>query len=193
MLLQDILDYNEQFVQNEEYAPSEASKMPKKRMVVVSCMDARLVELLPKALDIHDGDAKVIRNAGGKIASPFDSVMQSVIASVYDLNADEIFLIGHHRCGASQTNPKGTIQKMLDRGVTTPEILSAIEYAGVDLEKWLFGFHDVEDSTQANVDLVRNHPLIPKDVPVHGLVIDPHTGKLDLVVDGYKALDERRH
>lgn len=193
MLLQDILEYNEQFVQNKEYLPFEATKMPQKRMVVVSCMDARLVELLPKALDIHDGDAKVIRNAGGKIASPFDSVMQSVIASVYDLNADEIFLIGHHRCGASQTNPKGTIQKMLDRGVTTPEILSAIEYAGVDLEKWLFGFHDVEDSTQANVDLVRNHPLIPKDVPVHGLVIDPHTGKLNLVVDGYKALNERRH
>lgn len=193
MLLQDILEYNEQFVQNKEYLPFEATKMPQKRMVVVSCMDARLVELLPKALDIHDGDAKVIRNAGGKIASPFDSVMQSVIASVYDLNADEIFLIGHHRCGASQTNPTGTIQKMLDRGVTTPEILSAIEYAGVDLEKWLFGFNDVEDSTQANVDLVRNHPLIPKDVPVHGLVIDPHTGKLDLVVDGYKALNERRH
>lgn len=193
MLLQDILEYNEQFVQNKEYLPFEATKMPQKRMVVVSCMDARLVELLPKALDIHDGDAKVIRNAGGKITSPFDSVMQSVIASVYDLNADEIFLIGHHRCGASQTNPKGTIQKMLDRGVTTPEILSAIDYAGVDLEKWLFGFHDVEDSTQANVDLVRNHPLIPKDVPVHGLVIDPHTGKLNLVVDGYKALNERRH
>lgn len=80
-------------------------------MVVVSCMDARLIELLPKALDIHDGDAKVIRNAGGKIASAFDSVMQSVVASVYDLNADEIFLIGHQRCGASQTNPKGTLQK----------------------------------------------------------------------------------
>lgn len=193
MLLQEILEYNEQFVLNKQYLPSEATKMPKKRMVVVSCMDARLIELLPKALDIHDGDAKVIRNAGGKIASPFDSVMQSVVASVYDLNADEIFLIGHHRCGASQTDPKGTIQKMLDRGVTTPEILSAIEYAGVDLEKWLFGFHEVGDSTQANVDLVRNHPLIPKDVPVHGLVIDPHTGKLDLVVDGYQALNNLKN
>ncbi|MFC9419955.1 carbonic anhydrase, partial [Bacillus mobilis] len=47
--------------------------------------------------------------------------------------------------------------------------------------------------TQANVDLVRNHPLIPKDVPVHGLVIDPHTGKLDLVVDGYKKLNGMKH
>ncbi|MCU5454589.1 carbonic anhydrase [Bacillus cereus] len=191
MLLQEILSFNEHFVENKEYAPREATKMPKKRMVVVSCMDARLIELLTKALDIHDGDAKVIRNAGGKIASAFDSVMQSVVASVYDLNADEIFLIGHHRCGASQTNPKGTLQKILDRGVASSEILSAIEYAGIDLEKWLFGFDDVCDSTQANVDLVRNHPLIPKDVPVHGLVIDPHTGKLDVVVDGYKALNSK--
>ena len=99
--------------------------------------------------------------------------MQGVVASVYDLNADEIFLIGHHRCGASQTNQKEHF-KNIRCGVVSPEILSAIEYAGIDLEKWLFGFDDVCDSTQANVDLVRNHPLIPKDVPVHGLVIDPH-------------------
>ena len=86
---------------------------------------------------------------------------------------------------------KRNTSKILDRGVASSEILSAIEYAGIDLEKWLFGFDDVCDSTQANVDLVRNHPLIPKDVPVHGLVIDPHTGKLDVVVDGYKALNSK--
>ncbi len=58
--------------------------------------------------------------------------------------------------------PKEHFKKILDRGVASPEILAAIEYAGVDLEKWLFGFDDICDSTQANVDLVRNHPLIPK-------------------------------
>lgn len=189
MLLQKILDYNKQFVENKEYVPYEATKMPQKRMVVVSCMDARLIELLPKALDIHNGDAKIIKNAGGTITHAFGSIMQSVVTSVYELNADEIYIVGHHRCGMSQSNPKGTLQKILDRGVSSPEILSAIEYAGIDLEKWLFGFDNVEDSIQASIDLVRNHPFIPKDVPVHGLVMDPHTGKLDLLVDGYKALN----
>ncbi len=49
MLLQDILSFNEKFVENKKYAPREATKIPKKRMVVVSCMDARLIELLPKS------------------------------------------------------------------------------------------------------------------------------------------------
>jgi carbonic anhydrase len=188
MLLQEILKYNEQFVQNKEYVQYEATKYPKKRMVVVSCMDARLVELLPKALDLHNGDAKILKTAGGTITHPFGSIMRSIVTAVYELNAEEIYVIGHHGCGMSQSNPKGTLQKILDRGVASPEILSALEYAGIDLHKWLFGFDNVIDSIKGNIELVRNHPLIPKDIPVHGLAIAPDTGKLDVIVDGYKEL-----
>lgn len=188
MLLQEILTYNEQFVQNKEYVQYEATKYPKKRMVVVSCMDARLVELLPKALDLHNGDAKILKTAGGTITHPFGSIMRSIVTAVYELNAEEIYVIGHHGCGMSQSNPKGTLQKILDRGVASSEILSALEYAGIDLHKWLFGFDNVVDSIKGNIELVRNHPLIPKDIPVHGLAIAPDTGKLDVIVDGYKEL-----
>ncbi|GGI17851.1 beta-class carbonic anhydrase [Gottfriedia solisilvae] len=188
MLLQEILEHNGKFVNDEEFVQYEATKFPKKRMVVVSCMDARLVELLPKALDLHNGDAKIIKNAGGIISHPFGSIMRSIVTAVYELNADEIFIIGHHKCGMSQSNPKGTIQKALDRGVVSQDVIKNLEYAGIDLHKWLFGFDNVVDSIKANIDLVRNHPLIPKDVPVHGLAIDPGTGKLDLVVDGYQVV-----
>lgn len=188
MLLHDILEHNDQFVNDAEYELYEATKYPKKRMVVVSCMDARLVELLPKALDLHNGDAKIIKNAGGIISHPFGSIMRSIVTAVYELNADEIFIIGHHGCGMSQTNPKGTLQKAKERGVATQDVLNTLEYAGIDLEKWLFGFDNVVDSIKNNIELVRNHPLIPKDVPVHGLAIAPDTGKLDLIVDGYKEI-----
>lgn len=188
MLLQEILEHNGKFVNDEEFVQYEATKFPKKRMVVVSCMDARLVELLPKALDLHNGDAKIIKNAGGIISHPFGSIMRSIVTAVYELNADEIFIIGHHKCGMSQSNPKATIQKALDRGVVSQDVINNLEYAGIDLHKWLFGFDNVVDSIKGNIDLVRNHPLIPKDVPVHGLAIDPSTGKLDLVVDGYKEV-----
>jgi carbonic anhydrase len=188
MILHEILQHNDCFVKNEEYVPYEATKIPKKRMVVVSCMDARLVELLPKALNLQNGDAKIIKNAGGIISHPFGSIMRSIVTAVYELSAEEIYIIGHHGCGMSQSNPKGTLQKAIDRGVVTPEALQTLEYTGIDLEKWLFGFSDVVDSIKANIDLVRNHPLIPKDVPVHGLVIAPDTGKLDLLVDGYKEV-----
>ncbi|MCP1136198.1 carbonic anhydrase [Paenibacillus polysaccharolyticus] len=188
MILHEILQHNDCFVRNEEYVPYEATKIPKKRMVVVSCMDARLVELLPKALNLQNGDAKIIKNAGGIISHPFGSIMRSIVTAVYELSAEEIYIIGHHGCGMSQSNPRRTLQKAINRGVVTPEALQALEYTGIDLEKWLFGFSDVVDSIKANIDLVRNHPLVPKDVPVHGLVIAPDTGKLDLLVDGYKEV-----
>lgn len=188
MLLQEILKYNEQFVESKEYIQYEATKYPKKRMVVVSCMDARLVELLPKALDLRNGDAKIIKTAGGTITHPFGSIMRSIVTAVYELDAEEIYVIGHHGCGMSQSNPKGTLQKMLNRGVASPETLSALEFAGIDLHQWLFGFDNVVDSIKGSIELVRNHPLIPKDIPVHGLAIAPDTGKLDVIVDGYKEL-----
>ncbi len=62
------------------------------------------------------------------------------------------------------------------------------EHAGVDLETWLTGFHSVEESVAHSVNMVRHHPLLPEEVPVHGLVIDPGTGTLDVVVDGYETV-----
>ncbi|MCQ6360701.1 carbonic anhydrase, partial [Bacillus cereus] len=62
-----MLTFNEKFLENNENASLEATKIPKKSMDVVTCMDDLLIELLPKALDIHDREAIGIRNAGGKI------------------------------------------------------------------------------------------------------------------------------
>lgn len=75
---------------------------------------------------------------------------------------------------------------MLERGVKQ-ETIDVLNYAGVNLDEWLRGFGDVKTSVLKSVDLVRNHPLMPAGVPIHGLVIDPATGKLDLVTDGDKA------
>ncbi|MCY9220783.1 carbonic anhydrase, partial [Bacillus licheniformis] len=50
---------------------------------------------------------------------------------------------------------------------------------------WLKSFDSVEDSVRDSVSVIRNHPLMPEEVPVHGLVIDPETGRLDLIVNGY--------
>jgi carbonic anhydrase len=62
-----------------------------------------------------------------------------------------------------------------------------LKYSGVDLERWLRGFSSVEESVRHSVDMLKNHPLLPPNIPVHGLIIDPHTGKLDVVVNGYDS------
>ncbi|RKJ37448.1 carbonic anhydrase, partial [Butyricicoccus sp. 1XD8-22] len=64
------------------------------------------------------------------------------------------------------------------------------KYSGIDLVEWLRGFGDVTTSIQKSVDLIRNHPLMPNGIPVHGLVMDPNTGKLDLITNGDEYLKE---
>ena len=59
------------------------------------------------------------------------------------------------------------------------------------LEQWLRGFDTVEDGVRQSVGIIRNHPLLPRDVPVHGLIIHPETGKLDVLVEGYQRTDGR--
>lgn len=185
-LLHDILSFNEKFVEDKKYQPYETSKFPNKRAVIFSCMDTRLVELLPKALNIRNGDVKMVKNAGAILTHPFGSTMRSLLVAVYELNADEIFVIGHYGCGMASVKPDTILKKSLARGVQK-ETIAALEHAGVDLHKWLKGFESVEENVKNSVQMIKEHPLFPKNVPVHGLVIDPKTGKLDLVVDGYEA------
>jgi len=185
-LLNDILDFNKQFVENREYEKYETTKFPKKRMVVLTCMDTRLLELLPKALNLNNGDIKLVKNAGALVSHPFGSIMRSILIAVYELQAEEVMVIAHHDCGMSGLKAGPVIESMKNRGITE-ETLNTLTYSGIDFEKWLHGFDHVEESVVHSVKTIKNHPLMPVGVPVHGLVIDPKTGKLDLVIDGYKS------
>lgn len=184
-LLDGILNHNEQFVRNKVYEKFQTDKFPYKRFVILSCMDTRLVELLPKAMNVGNGDAKIIKTAGAIVSHPFGSVMRSILVAVYELEADEVCVVGHYDCGMASLKAEDTLMKMKERGVSQ-ENLELLHYAGVNFEKFLHGFDCVEDSVKNSVATIRNHPLMPKDVPVHGLVIDPKTGKLDVMVNGYQ-------
>ena len=179
-MLDQILEFNKKFVENKDYEQYIASPFPNKEVVVVTCMDTRLVELLPKALDIRNGDVKMIKTAGAVIAHPFGSVMKSLLVSIYELGAKEVLVIGHHECGMGNTNPAKMKEKMIDRGIKE-ENLEILGFSGLDLDKWLTGFTNVYDSVNHSVSIIKNHPLIPEGVEIHGLVIDPHTGKLEVV------------
>lgn len=187
-LLKEILDFNEKFVQDKEYEKYTSGKFPEKRMIIISCMDTRLVELLPKSMNIRNGDTKILKTAGAIVSHPFGSVMRSIVVAVYQLKADEIFVIPHHDCGMSAVNPDEVIGKMIDREIPK-ETISIIENSGIDIKKWLHGFDDVYESLKHSVSTIKLHPLIPKTVPVHGLIIAPDTGKLEVVIDGYEHLE----
>jgi carbonic anhydrase len=181
--LREVLKYNEHFVENKLYEPFLTTKFPDKRVVILTCMDTRLIELLPKSMNFKNGDVKIVKSAGAVINHPFGGIMRSLIVAVYELQADEIYVIGHHDCGMSSIHTDKIIEKMTSRGID-PRIFDILENSGIEVEKWLEGFSDVQESVLHSVDMIRNHPLMIKDVPVHGLIIDPKTGRLDLVVDG---------
>ncbi|PFN96413.1 carbonic anhydrase [Bacillus sp. AFS076308] len=184
-ILNDILDYNQKFVEDHEYEKYETTKFPNKKMVILTCMDTRLLELLPKALNLGNGDAKIIKDAGALVTHPFGSVMRSILVALYQLKAQEVLVIAHYDCGMSGMKAEPVIESMKERGISE-ETLKTLTYSGIDIEQWLRGFENVTESVEHSVDMIKNHPLMPKDIPVHGLVIDPKTGKLDLIVDGYQ-------
>ena len=74
-MIDQILSYNKRFVAEKGYEPFITSGQPDMKLAIVSCMDTRLTKLLPNALGLRNGDAKIIKVAGGTILTPYDSVM----------------------------------------------------------------------------------------------------------------------
>ena len=178
--IEEMLEFNKKFVDEKQYELYASTKYPTKKIAVLSCMDARLTELLPAALHFQNGDIKIIKNAGAIISHPFGSVMRSLLIAIYELGVEDIAVIGHYDCGMQGMKTSKFIDKMLDRGIDKNTI-EFIRYCGVDIDKWLKGFDKVEDSILETVGAIKNHPLIPSDIRVHGFVIDPVTGKLDKI------------
>lgn len=176
-MIDDIMRHNREFVATEGYRQFETSKYPEKRLAIVTCMDTRLVQLLPAALGLRNGDFKIIKNAGGTITNPFDSTVRSLLVAVYELGVNEIMVIGHTECGVQGMNATEMLHLMKERGVDE-EHISLMRHCGIDLDSWLHGFTDTAEAVRETVDLVANHPLMPKDIRVAGYIMDSHTGEL---------------
>jgi len=150
---------------------------PNVKKFILTCMDTRLTKLLPEALGINNGDVKMIKNAGGVVVHPFASTMRSILITIYEFDVSDVLIIGHDHCGMSSVDKSYVIDKMLERGIKQ-ETLDTIRNSGINLNEVLQGFEDVNESVLNSVNLVKNHPLVPDDVRVTGMVIDPETGAL---------------
>ena len=175
--IDNILAFNREFVASKGYEAHLTDKYPDKKLAVLSCMDTRLSVLLQEALGLKNGDAKVIKNAGAVILSPWDSTMRSLIVAVYELGVEEIMVVAHTTCGACHMSFGHFREEMLHRGIPEAEL----QRSDVDLDAWLDGFHDTEASVRRTVDAIRQHPLMPADVTVRGFIIDSANGALEEV------------
>lgn len=190
-ILEQILKANKSFIKNlpsdplRTYSPN--SKFPNRRLALFTCMDTRLVEFLEPALGIGRGEAKIIKNAGNTITGPFEATIRSLIVGIFELGVNEVIVIGHYDCGIAHTSSQELTAKMLARGIA-PEAIKMVEG---ELEQWLDKFHHPVENVEQAVAKIRTNPLIPADVPIHGLMFDPAIGEIEIVVDGYKVIADR--
>lgn len=175
--IDSILAFNRGYVASRGYEKHLTDKFPDKKLAVLSCMDTRLSVLLQEALGLRNGDAKIIKNAGGVILSPFDSAIRSLIVAIYELGVEEVMVIHHSSCGACHMSYAHFREQMIEKGIAE-ETLDTVNRCGIDLNQWLEGFHDTEKSVKKTVETIKNHPLIPKDITVRGFIIDSATGEL---------------
>ena len=174
-MIDEILSFNRDFVARKAYEPFVTDKYPAKKLAVLTCMDTRLTELLPQALGLRNGDAKIIRNAGGGVQFEADSAIRSLLVAIYELGVEEVMVVHHSGCGACHMSYAEFKPRMLERGITE-KVLATWEEWGI--AGWLEGFHDTEASVRQTVEAVRSHSLMPKDIVVRGFIIDSVTGAL---------------
>lgn len=179
-MIQDIIKYNQKFVKQEQYKPYITSKYPDKKLAVLTCMDTRLTELLPAALGLRNGDAKIIKNAGGVITHPYGSVVRSLLVAILELGVEEIMVIGHTDCGVQGMDAEKMLDMLIRRGIPR-EHIDIVRRSGIDLNKWLEGFSSVEQSVSETVSALNSHPLIPDSITIQGFIMDSVTGELSFV------------
>lgn len=173
-----VIAFNREFVAAKSYEAHLTDKYPNKKLAVLSCMDTRLSVLLQEALGLKNGDAKIIKNAGAVIPSPWDSAMRSLIVAVYELGVTEIMVVAHTTCGACHMSFAHFREDMTKRGIPEEEL----NRTDINLNEWLEGFHDPERSVRNTVATIVNHPLMPEDITVRGFIIDSATGELKEVL-----------
>ena len=178
---------NEVLDANRNYAASfgERSKLalpPARRFAVLTCMDARLDPA--KFAGLAEGDAHVIRNAGGRAS---DDAIRSLVISYKLLGTKEFFVVHHTDCGMEFfTNDvmRNLLSSSLETAELTPKGFRDVgtgpgSRAGEYIE-WL----TIANQKQAvldDVDRIRQHPLVPDSIPVQGFLYDVRSGKLNEV------------
>jgi carbonic anhydrase len=150
-------------------------------IVALSCIDPRLNPILPAVLGIPADQFIWLRNAGNVITGPLSSTMRSLSLACAVKGGKEIAIIGHTDCQVSKTTTMQLIDRLRVLGIERhllPENLT--EFFGM--------FASERQNVIKAVEFTRHSPLIGPQVPVHGLVVDINTGRLEWIVNGYQAL-----
>jgi carbonic anhydrase len=182
-VFQEVLAANAAYA-NDFGDKSRLTIPPARRFAILTCIDARLDPA--KFAGLAEGDAHVIRNAGGRAS---DDAIRSLVISYKLLGTREWFVIHHTDCGM-QTFTDEKMRSLLASSLDTARLTAngwedvgqsqgSTEAQYID---WLT-FRNLEKSVADDVDRIRRHPLVPDSIPVHGFVYDVRSGLLREVTE----------
>ena len=169
---------------NEAYASTFGEKAnlalpPARGFAILTCMDARLDPA--KYAGLSEGDAHVIRNAGGRAS---DDAIRSLVISYKLLGTKEFFVIHHTDCGMlffTNDVMRGLLANSLETAALTPEGFKDVGKGpgstAAEFIEWLT-IKDQAQSVVADVTRIRTSPLVPKSIPIYGYIYDVRSGKL---------------
>ena len=186
-ILEEVLSANSSYVASFG-DKGELALPPARSFAILTCMDARLDPA--KYAGLAEGDAHVIRNAGGRAS---DDAIRSLVISYKLLGTREWFVIHHTHCG----------MELFTNEIMGGLLASSLKTASIDANGW----HDCgegpgctegkyinwltiksqEESVLEDVKRIRNHPLVPTEIPIYGYIYDVKSGKLIEVPDATQA------
>jgi len=181
-LIEAILDANHRAGGNAHTSLPHAEFADELPLVTLTCIDPRLNPLIPRALGIPEEDLIWLRNAGNIIFDTMSSMMRTLALACAVKGGQEIALIGHTDCLVAKS--------------TTLQITERFRNLGIDrarLPENLTEFFGLFASERQNVirgaNIIRESPLIGPRIPVHGLLLDVNSGRLEWIVNGYQVLE----
>lgn len=186
-VLREILSANESYAANFGDRANLAMP-PARKFAILTCMDARLDPA--RFAGLSEGDAHVIRNAGGRAS---DDAIRSLVISYKLLGTQEWFVVHHTNCGMEAFTDdvmRGLLASSLESAVLGDsgfrDVGSGPGSREGDYIDWLT-ISDQAESVTEDVRRIRNHPLVPKSMPIHGHIFDVATGRLEEVPEATRV------
>src|SRR5438445_8218627 len=158
-VIDEVLEANEIYSRTHELRSLRPH--PTRKLAILTCMDTRLSTL---TLGLANGDAHIIRNAGGIVT---DDSLRSLLVSHYLLGTEEFMVINHTDCGLMHTTEQDLRTRIQNRSG-----IAAVAPA------FFYAFQNIEENVRHQLQKLRTHPWIPKEVAVRGFVYDVASGRL---------------
>lgn len=166
--------------ERDDWARRRRKAIPtNKQLLVVACMDERIP--VEEALGLSLGDAHVFRNAGGKVT---DDVIRSAALSTNFFDTTEIIVLNHTDCGMMSASDDAVVEGLeAAAGGSLEDVdinpaLPSLDIGDASIADWVWMTDDIDEACQAQIDYLRDHPLLPDEVAVHGYVYEVESDAL---------------